>query len=60
MASQKIIEKKENGNIVVSFTVTQELEIEELIKKWVPYIKVIEPASLDEKIKNDLQKYLLI
>ena len=60
LASQKIIEKKENGNIVVSFTVTQELEIEELIKKWVPYIKVIEPASLDEKIKNDLQKYLLI
>lgn len=59
LPSQKIIERKENGNIIVSFTVTQELEMEELIKKWVPYIKVIEPASLDEKIKNDLKKYLL-
>ena len=38
--------------------VTQELEIEELIKKWLPYIKVIEPLSLDEKIKVDIKKYL--
>lgn len=56
--SQKIIERKENGNIIASFLVTQELEMEELIKKWIPYIKVIEPISLDEKIKHDLKKYL--
>ena len=39
LSSQRIIEKKENGNIVITFTVTQELEIEELIKKWIPFYK---------------------
>jgi len=58
LPSQKIIKRKENGNIVVSFEVTQELEIEELIKKWIPFVKVLEPASLDKKIKLDIQKYL--
>jgi hypothetical protein len=56
--SQKIIERKENGNIIVSFLVTQELEMEELIKKWIPYIKVLVPTSLDEKIKSDIKQYL--
>ena len=56
--SQKIIRRLDNGNIIVSFLVTQELEMEELIKKWIPYIKVLEPASLDEKIKHDIKKYL--
>ena len=36
-----------------------EKEIEELIKKWLPYLKVIEPLSLDEKIKSDIKKYLI-
>jgi hypothetical protein len=58
LPSQKIIERKENGNIIVSFKATQEREIEELIKKWLPFIKVIEPISLDEKIKVDIKKYL--
>jgi predicted DNA-binding transcriptional regulator YafY len=34
------------------------MEIEELIKKWIPFIRVIKPISLKEKIENDLKKYL--
>jgi len=59
LPSQKIIDRLENGNLLLSFFVTQELEIEELIKKWIPYLKVIEPLSLDEKIKSDIKKYLI-
>lgn len=58
LPSQKIIEIKENGNIIVKYKVTQEIEMEELIKRWIPYIKVIEPLSLKEKIENDLKQYL--
>ncbi len=58
LPSQEIVDTKENGNLILVFTVTQELEIEELIKKWLPYMKVIEPISLDEKIKSDIKKYL--
>ena len=58
LKSQKIIDELENGDIILSFKVTQELEVEELIKKWIPYIKVLEPQSLKEKITNQLEKYI--
>ena len=58
LKSQELIEKKENGNLLLSFKVTQEMEIEELVKKWIPFVKVIEPLSLKDKIKQDLQQYL--
>jgi len=60
LLSQSIVEQKENGNLVVSFQVTQEREMEELIKKWIPYMRVIEPLSLKNKIETDLKKYLKI
>lgn len=58
LPSQKIVKKKEDGNLILSFTVTQELEIEELIKSWIPNIKVISPISLKEKVKDDINKYI--
>ena len=58
LKSQKIIEELENGNLIITFQVTQELEVEELIKKWIPYIKVLEPLSLKNKIENELKEYL--
>ncbi len=59
LPSQEIVGVKETGDLLVNFKVTQEREIEYLIKQWIPYIKVIVPLSLDEKIKSDLRKYLL-
>ena len=58
LASQKEIESKEDGTLVLSFTVTQEMEIDDLVKKWIPHMKVISPLSLREKIKDDLKEYL--
>jgi len=58
LKSQKIIEELENGNLIITFQVTQELEVEELIKKWIPYVKVIEPLTLKNKIQTELKGYL--
>ena len=60
LKSQKILEEKENGNLLVSYKVTQDLEIEELVKRWLPHIKVIEPISLKKKIEDELKEYLKI
>ncbi len=60
LLSQKIVEEKSNGNLILSFEVTQFREIEELIKRWIPHIKVIEPKALKEKIAKDLEKYLTL
>ena len=58
LKSQKIIETKENGNILISYKVTQVLEVDELIKKWLPYVRVISPVSLKESIEDALREYL--
>ena len=58
LPSQKIVEEKENGNLILEYTVTQEQEVEELVKKWMPSMKVISPPELKDKIKKDLVHYL--
>jgi len=56
--TQRIIETKDNENLMVSYQVTQEQEIEELVKRWLPYIKVIEPKTLKHKLHRELKEYL--
>ena len=58
LKSQTIVEEKENGNLVISYKVTQFREIEELLHRWLPYIKVIAPLSLKEKLHQELTNYL--
>ena len=58
LPSQNIVEQKEDGSLVISFKVTQDLEVEELIKKWLPFMKVIAPLSLKQKIDAELRAYL--
>lgn len=53
-------DEQEDGSLMVSYKVTQERELEEIIKKWIPYAKVISPLSLKEKIEAELKKYLNI
>ena len=52
------VKKQDDGSLLLTFKVTQEMEIEELIKKWIPHVKVIEPLSLKDKIESDLKSYL--
>ena len=58
LKSQKIVEEKDNGNLLISYQITQDMELEELVKRWIPFVKVIKPVSLKEKIEEDLRKYL--
>ena len=60
LPSQTIEKENEDGSAVFSFTVTQEKEMEEIVKKWIPDMKVIEPLSLKNKIEAELKKYLNI
>ena len=58
LRSQTILDTKENGNIIVTYKVTQLREIDALIKKWLPFVHVIEPLALKEHIHKELQAYL--
>jgi predicted DNA-binding transcriptional regulator YafY len=58
LKSQRILETKENGNVLVQYKVTQEMEVDQLIKSWLPNIRIIAPISLKEKIEGELRAYL--
>jgi predicted DNA-binding transcriptional regulator YafY len=50
--NQEIIEEKKNGNLVISYLVSDFREILPFLKSWVPKVWVIRPNNL----KYDLQK----
>jgi len=48
----------EDGSMVVSVEITNDMEIIPLVKYWMPNIEVLEPTRIKEKIKKDFEKYL--
>lgn len=34
------------------------MEVEDLIKRWIPHVKVISPPSLKIQIEDELKEYL--
>lgn len=58
LPSQQIVEELGNGNLRLRYTVSRELEVDELVKKWLPHIRVISPLSLKESIAQQLTAYL--
>jgi len=52
------IEELENGNLIITYKMTQTLEIKNFIKQWIPNIKIIEPKSLYDEIKKEIREFL--
>ena len=57
LASQKIIEKNEEF-LKIKYLVTSDEEILLLVKRWFPHIKILSPKRLDDKLKDEIKKYL--
>ena len=58
LKSQKILEKRESGELIISYEVSHELEIIPLIQQWIPHLKVLEPLELKEKIVQNLKEFM--
>ena len=58
LKSQTLVEDFQDGSARFKFSITQDIEILPLVKHWIPYIKIIEPLSLKQKVKSDIQSYL--
>jgi len=58
LPSQKLIKQHENGSITISYMVTHEEEIDNLIKSWLPDIQVISPKTTKERILTELKNYI--
>lgn len=58
LQSQEIEEEYDDGSLIVSFEVSHDEDIDNIIKSWIPDIEVIEPKRYMEKIKVELENYL--
>lgn len=56
--SQIISSMNSDGSIELSIKITHEMEIIPTILHWIPFIKVIEPQELNEKIIESVEDYL--
>ena len=59
LASQKIIKKNDDGSLLLSFEVSHDEDVDNLIKAWLPHIEIIAPKRMREKLKSELQAYLI-
>jgi len=58
LPTQKILKEFDNGDLELEYRVTDFKEIEELIIKWLPNVKVLEPLALNEMVREVLLKKL--
>jgi len=56
LSSQKII-REEEGDLILSFMINNEMEIIPLIKTWLPHLKVLSPHTLEASIKGLIKLY---
>ncbi len=56
--SQEIQEELEDGSLVVSFTVSHDEDIDNIIKSWLPHIEILKPQRFRDKLHNELKEYL--
>ena len=58
LTSQEIIKENKDGSIVVSFTVSTDEDVDNLIKAWLPHIEVITPSRFRKKLISELEEYV--
>ncbi|CAA6805187.1 MAG: Unknown protein [uncultured Sulfurovum sp.] len=56
LPSQKVVADFDNGDIEVQYTVSNFKELEELIIKWLPHIRIMYPRPLKKMIKKSLDR----
>lgn len=55
---QKILKEAKDGSITVEGRVGNEMEVIPTVLHWIPYITVVSPSSLKDRITQDLKRYL--
>ena len=56
--TQRLKKFDEDGNMIVTLTITNEKEIIPIVKYWLPNIKVLKPIDLHKKIQNEVREFL--
>lgn len=58
LVSQEIIKENKDGSIIVTFRVSTDEDVDNLIKSWLPHIEVIKPERFRKKLVLELEEYV--
>lgn len=58
LSSQKIMQEYDDGALLVSFDVSSDEDVDNLIKSWLPHIEVVSPKRFRDRIADELRAYL--
>ena len=58
LESQEIVKENEDGSLEVSFEVSHDEDIDNIIKAWIPHVEVLEPKRFREKMLGELREYV--
>jgi len=58
LESQQILEEYDDGSLKVSFEVSHDEDIDNIIKSWLPHIEILEPQRFRDKLINELEDYV--
>jgi len=57
LTTQTII-KSESNELLVSYFISNDMEIIPLIQRWIPFVSVVEPLRIKEKIDENLKLFM--
>ena len=58
LTSQKITKKHTDGSIEVSFEISHDEDVDNLIKSWLPHVEILQPKRFRDKLTNELKTYI--
>ncbi|MDF1878144.1 WYL domain-containing protein [Sulfurimonas sp. SAG-AH-194-C20] len=58
LESQNILEEYSDASLRVSFKISHDEDIDNIIKAWLPHVEILEPLRFKEKLINELEDYL--
>jgi len=58
LPSQEIVKENSDGSIIVTFNVSSDEDVDNLIKSWLPHIEVISPTRFKKRLTSELEEYL--
>ena len=58
LTSQEIEKENSDGSLIVTFSVSSDEDVDNLIKAWLPHIEVISPARFRKRLIGELEEYV--
>ena len=58
LSSQEIIREEGDGSLIVTFEVSSDEDVDNLIKAWLPHIEVIKPQRFRKRLVAELEEYI--